>query len=263
MVDFLETCAREAGAVLQRHFGRLGGVRIKESPASVVTEADLVAERCLLKRLRTRFPDDGVLAEESGWTPGRSEHTWVVDPLDGTSNFVAGLPWFGVMIARLRGAEPELAVLHLPALGLTYTAVAGEGARCNGRPVRVSAETALDRVLVSFAFDAAADPPAARRAGDLLAVLAPRVRNVRATNSLTDFCYTADGRLGGTVNLACKLWDLVAPALLIREAGGVVTGPDGAAPDFRPGVDARERTHALVAASPALHPRLLEALNTS
>jgi myo-inositol-1(or 4)-monophosphatase len=173
--------------------------------------------------------------------------------LDGTSNFVAGLPWFGVMIARLEGAEPREAALYLPALGAMYTAQKGRGARRNDTPLAVSTATDLSQVLIGFGLDGTADAAALRRQGLLLAAVAQRSRNVRATNSLVDFCYTAESRLGGTINFNCKLWDLAAPALLVREAGGVVTDLAGRAPDFRVGPEAATRTHTVLAAAPALH----------
>ena len=89
-----------------RHFGRIRQIRAKESIASVVTEADLAAERCIFELIRARFPEDGLLGEESGFQSGKSGRVWIVDPLDGTSNFVAGLPWFGVMIALLASTSP-------------------------------------------------------------------------------------------------------------------------------------------------------------
>jgi myo-inositol-1(or 4)-monophosphatase len=257
MLDFLVECARAAGAVLEEHRHRLTAVRTKESPASVVSEADLAAEHCLFERLRGRFPEDGFLGEETGLTPGRSGRTWVVDPLDGTSNYVAGLPWFGVMIACLEEQAPARAVLYLPALNRLYTAERGRGARGNGEPLSVTAETELARVLIGFGLDGTADTAGLRRQGLLLAALAQRSRNLRATNSLVDFCLTAEGRLGGTLNFACKLWDLAAPALLVREAGGLVTDLAGREPDFRLDAAAATRTHTVLAAAPAIHRQLL------
>jgi myo-inositol-1(or 4)-monophosphatase len=256
MIEFLVDCAQAGGAVLERHFGRLTNVRTKENASSVVTEADLASERCIFDRIRARFPDDGLLGEESGYAPGRSDRVWVVDPLDGTSNFVAGLPWFGVMIALLDRQTPVLAALHLPAMNSLYTAELGRGARRNGEPVRVTAETDLARVLMGFGLDASADAAQSRREALLLAEVARRARNIRATNSLVDFCYTADGRLGGAVNLACKIWDIAAPVLLLREAGGVVTNLAGQEPDFRLDDAAAHRTHTMLCAPPALHRQL-------
>lgn len=260
MIDFIADCARAGGAILQQHQGRLTDIRVKESHASVVTEADLASERAIFDRLHRDFPEDGLLGEETGFRPGRSRRTWIVDPLDGTSNFVAGLPWFGVMIALLEHQRPIAAALHLPALDLLYTATEGGGARCHGRPVQVTADPELSRLLIGFGMDASADAGKTAQDAARLARVAQAARNVRATNSLVDFCYAADGRLGGAVNLACKIWDIAAPTLLLREAGGVVSSIDGTPPDFRLDDQAVHRTHTLVAAAPAVHERLLALL---
>src|SRR5436190_16171994 len=105
---------REGGGILMKHFGRIRQVRQKENPSSVVCEADVAAEQHSIERIRHEFPDDGIIAEESGFVAGSSEFTWVIDPLDGTSNFVAGLPWFGVQIGVLRGSRPVVAAMYLP-----------------------------------------------------------------------------------------------------------------------------------------------------
>lgn len=260
MLETAIAWAREAGDLLLAHRSRPGTVRTKDSPASVVTEADLAAERHLFTCIRSRFPEDGFLGEETSFRPGRSGRVWVVDPLDGTSNYLAGLPWFGVMLAAVEGREPLLAVMWLPALDELYTATAGAGARCNGRPVRVSPETDLSRVLIAWGLDGTADTAALRRQAGMLAAVAGRARNLRATNSLVDFAGTADGRFGGAVNFACKLWDLAAPTLVIREAGGVVTDLAGRPLEFCFEAAAVTRSHAVVAAAPALHAQLCAAL---
>lgn len=256
MIAFVADCARAGGEVLRQHFGRITEVRTKESLASVVTEADLASERCIFQRLAATFPADGRLGEETGWQPGTSGRTWIVDPLDGTSNFVAGLPWFGTMVTLLEQGVPTVASLYLPVTDTLYTAEAGCGARRNGELIRVTDETRLAHLLVAYSMDAA-DPVKTRHDADLLVRVLGASRNVRATNSLVDFCYTAEGKLGGAINQACKLWDIAAPWLLVREAGGVVTGVNGSELDFRLDSGALERTHTMLAGSPAIHRQLL------
>jgi myo-inositol-1(or 4)-monophosphatase len=258
MNAFIADCARAGGEVLRQHFGRVTQVRTKESLASVVTEADVASERRIFERIQARFPDDGLLGEETGRRPGTSERVWIVDPLDGTSNFVAGLPWFGTMIALLERGAPVLAALYLPVGDTLYTAEAGRGAWMNGEPIRVTDEAGLANLLIAYSLDASGDPAKTRRDADLLVRVVNTARNVRATNSLVDFCYTAEGKLGGAINQACKLWDVAAPWLLVREAGGVVTGVRGHELDFRLDAGALGRTHTMLAAAPAIHRQLLE-----
>lgn len=260
MNAFLADCARAGGDVLRQHFGRALEVRTKESLASVVTEADLEAERCLFDRIRARFPDDGLLGEESGHQPGRSDRVWVVDPLDGTSNFVAGLPWFGVMVALLERERPIMAALYLPVTDTLYTAEAGGGAFRDGQPIHVTETTDLATLLVAYSLDASADAARTRRDVEGLVRVVNRARNIRATNCLLDFCYTAEGKLGGAINQACKIWDVAAPWLLVREAGGLVTDTAGQDLHFRLDAAATQRLYTMLAAAPPLHAQLRELL---
>jgi myo-inositol-1(or 4)-monophosphatase len=255
------TVAGMGGEVLLKHFGRVHGVRAKESWASVVSEADLESERVILAWLAERFPEDGVVAEESGFRPGRSGRTWVVDPLDGTSNFVAGLPWFGVMVAALDGVTPVASAIHLPVDGVTYHATQGQGAWRGDQRVWVTAETDLRKLLLGYSFDPALSEAEARRQGILLADLARRVRNVRATNSMLDFVFTMDGRFGACLNHATRIWDIAAAVGMLEEAGGIMTHLDGSAIEFALTGQGIGRHFAVLGASRALHPILLEAIH--
>lgn len=257
MLNFAAECARAGGGVLNEHFGRVTQVRTKESLASVVTEADLAAERRLSEFIQARHPQDGFLGEETGWRPGTSGRTWIVDPLDGTSNFVAGLPWFGTMVALVEGGSPVLAALYLPVADTLYTAEAGHGAHCNGKPIHVTREAELGRLLIAYSLDSSADPTKTRRDAELLVRVLTAARNIRATNSLVDFCYTAEGKLGGAINQSCKLWDIAAPWLLVREAGGRVTDVAGQPSVFAVDEAAVTQTHTLLGAAPAVHAQLL------
>jgi myo-inositol-1(or 4)-monophosphatase len=244
--------ARRAGAILLQHFGRVRHVRVKEHQGSVVTEADLAAERCLLELLAQRFPDHSVVAEESGYMDRGSPYTWVIDPLDGTSNFAAGIPWFGVMIALLRHQQPRLAVMYLPVEDRLYFAEQGQGAQANGQPVAVTTETDLARMLCACGLDPSSDPALVERQAAFLGRLVQRARNIRATNSLVDFALVIDGRLGAVVNHNTKIWDIAAPSLILSEAGGRVTDLGGRPLALDLGPDCAKRSYAVIGASPAL-----------
>lgn len=254
----LTTIAREAGDVLLRYHGKVRQVRQKEHISSVVCEADLAAEKVIVARLRSRFPSHGVLTEESGVVREDGEMTWVIDPLDGTSNFVAGLPWYGVQFGLLHRGKPVAAVMYLPAEDVLYLAEEGGGVERNGKKVRVTSETHLKSVLCAFGFDSTASAAANRRQATILMRLAAAVRNTRATNSLVDFCYTLDGRLGGFVNMNCKLWDIVPVALMLPEAGGKFTDIKGQPIAFEVGKRSINRSYAVLGAPVALHAGLLK-----
>jgi myo-inositol-1(or 4)-monophosphatase len=251
----LVECVRMGGEVLRGYFGKLVHPRQKEAASSVVCDADLDSERRILRHIQARFPGHNTIAEESGRVWRGSEYTWVIDPLDGTSNFVASIPWFGVQIALLRGTEPILGAMYLPLEDTLYFAQAGHGAYRNGKKVRVTAEPDLQRVLCAFGFDPA-PIRRSRRSIELLFRVAAAVRNTRSTNSLVDFCYTVDGRFGGCINLKTKIWDIAPVALILPEAGGKFTYLDGSRIVFE--LDARgiNRNYMILGSSTRLHAKL-------
>lgn len=253
----LQECVLAAGAILLRHFGRTTWVRQKRDPSSVVTDADLASEQWLMKRIHSRFPEHGVIAEETGYRRQASEFTWVIDPLDGTSNFVAGLPWFGVQIAVLQNHVPILAAMFLPVTGTLYSAERGKGVYRDRTRVHVTRESALNNVLCAIGLDAAASGSQNRWQANILHRVSHAVRNVRATNCLLDFCFTIDGRLGGCLNFNTKIWDIAPLCLMLPEAGGKVTDLTGRSIAFRPDVEPFDRDYAVLGANSSLHRRLL------
>jgi myo-inositol-1(or 4)-monophosphatase len=251
--DVAVALAIEAGRCLMAHFQAPVVARTKTDHSNIVTAADVESERLIVAGLRTRFPDHSIIAEESGVDVRASELTWVIDPLDGTSNFAAGIPWFGVLIAQLERGEPRLAVLHLPASDELYVAERGRGAFRNGRPIAVARGLALRDVLWAYGVDTGGDDATQRTRLSVLRALISSVRNVRTTNSLLDAAFTADGRIGGMLNFSTRLWDIAAPSLIVREAGGNYTDLDGTPLRFDVSADACRREYAVLAGAPALH----------
>jgi myo-inositol-1(or 4)-monophosphatase len=248
-------CVKMGGEVLRRYFGRLIHPRQKEAPSSIVCDADLASEKRILRHIRANFPGHNTIAEESGRVWHGSEYTWVIDPLDGTSNFVAGIPWCGVQVALLRGLEPILGAMYLPLEDTLYFAEAGNGAYRNGKRVRVTAEPDLEKVLCAFGFDPA-PVRRSRRSVELLFRVSAAVRNTRTTNSLVDFCYTIDGRFGGCINLKTKIWDIAPVALILPEAGGKFTHLDGSRIVFELDPRGMNRNYAVLGGSAELHAKL-------
>jgi len=259
MIDMAVRLAREAGGLLLDFFHRRLPLRVrfKGDLSNVLTEADLASEALIRREIRHAFPGHAVMAEEAGYAPGAASTTWIVDPLDGTSNFAAGLPWFGVLLAVLERNEPTLAVLHLPASGETYHAVRGGGAFHNGRPVRVSGLREPARSLWACAMDAPRHARDARTKAFVMAELLKKVRGVRTTNSLVDAAFTADGRLGGWINLDTRIWDIAAPSLIIREAGGRFTDRSGADVEFDLSSEGADRVYEIVAGARAQHEQIV------
>ncbi|MEX2443843.1 MAG: inositol monophosphatase [Alkalispirochaeta sp.] len=194
-------------------------------PNQVLTAADLAVGKEIQRRIRGRFPTHALLDEEQGYSApaggGDVDYTWVVDPIDGTSNFAAGTPLFGIMVGLLKGSTPVAGGVALPALGELYLAEQGAGAQCNGSSISVTNETDLLSVLVAYGVDSHREAPDdTRKEMQLLADIVLNVRNLRSANSAFDQMMVARGAYGACLNRSSRIWDNVAPAVIIQEAGG-------------------------------------------
>ena len=215
--------ARAAGHLLREALSGPRRVSFKGSPTNLVTEMDARAERLVFDRLREAFPDDASLGEEGGTRPGRSGRRWIVDPLDGTTNYAHGLPIFGVSIALETAGRVVLGVVYDPNRDELFVAERGAGAVLNERPLAVSATATLDESLVAtgFPYDVRGTPD-----NNLaeLAAFTVRAQGVRRIGSAVLYlAYVAAGRLDGYWELRLGPWDIAAGALLVEEAGGRVT----------------------------------------
>ncbi|HWH00127.1 MAG TPA: inositol monophosphatase [Pilimelia sp.] len=231
-LGFLADALRDAGA-LARH----GGDRIPATTKAgdrnqVVTEVDRAVGARLVQRVRAAFPDDAVLDEEAGALAGAPGHrrTWIIDPIDGTSNFAAGSPLYGSMMAVLVGGAPVAAGILLPALGELYLAERGRGAYCNGRRLAAATPGPLADCLVGYGVDVGPEAAADWR---LLARLAPHVRGVRMSNSIFDAAMVARGAYAGYVHRRLQIWDIAPIQVLVTEAGGRCTDLRGRELDYR------------------------------
>lgn len=254
---------KKGGQVLMKHFGSSFNTIMKESISSVVTEADLASEKAILEILENDFPGHNVITEEAGYMHNDSPYTWVVDPLDGTSNFAAGLPWFGVIISLFKENLPLLGGMYLPVDDCLYMAESGKGAWKNQVQIHATKTPVSEDVLVAYSFDFSDDPKKTRNEMALLEKLSQKVRNIRSTNSLVDFCYTADGRLGAALNQTTKIWDIAAPWLIISEAGGKVTDIKGEEIIWSLTQDPCEKNYTILASGDNLHKPILDLIKAS
>lgn len=254
----LLTGLQEAGKILMSAFGKSTRYEIKESQSSIVTQTDRDSENAIIRIIENAFPDHTIVAEESGFRGKRSEYAWIIDPLDGTSNFSTGIPWFGVLICILKNSEPLMAGVYLPFYDLLYFAEKGKGATRNGISISVSKEGNLKNVLLAYSLDYSADPSKTDRESRIISSLVKKIRNLRSTNSLVDFCYTADGRLGGCVNQTTGIWDIAAPCLIIKEAGGVVTDCEGGEIDFQVNEKNYQKNFTIACSNKTLHPEIMK-----
>lgn len=257
----LEQALLEAGKTLLSYFGKQLKTRVKESISSVVTEADLATDRAILKILNKAPVPINIISEETGYLDRGSEYTWIVDPLDGTSNFAAGLPWFGVIIALLHKQTPVLGGMYLPTDGDLYIAGQGQGAWKNGKEIKASTSENLEENLLVYSFDYSDIPGKTEAEMDALGKLSKRVRNIRATNSLVDYCYVADGRMGASLNQCTKIWDIAAAWLLVKEAGGIVSDIYGKEIVFDISASGANRNYTIAASAKAIHRDIINTIH--
>ncbi|MBI4638299.1 MAG: inositol monophosphatase [Candidatus Rokubacteria bacterium] len=244
--------ARAAGSLLQGELLGTRRVSFKGSPTNLVTEMDARAEALVVGRIRGDFPHDAILAEEGGARAGRSGRRWIIDPLDGTTNYAHGLPVFAVSIALEVGGRPTLGVVYDPSRDELFVAEAGGGAFVNDLRLAVSTTPTLDASLLATGF-----PYDIRETRDTnlaeYAAFSLRAQGVRRMGSAVIYlAYVASGRIDGYWELSLGPWDAAAGTLLVEEAGGRVTNLDGGRLDL----DAP----ALVASNGVIHEAMLAVL---
>jgi myo-inositol-1(or 4)-monophosphatase len=248
--------ARRAGSIIidaARDLKRLPSHATEHG--DIVTATDAEAEDAIVATIRTAFPEHAVLGKESGNIAGARDgggFKWIVDPLDGTANFVHGFPYFGISIALIHGTEVTHAIVFDPVHDEMFTAIRGKGAQLNDAPLRVSSCMALEHALVGTVFPAPESPKMAGYLAlfDAIVTRCPGIR--RADACALDLAYVAAGRLDGFFVVSLNPWDIAAGALLVKEAGGRIG-------DFAGGADFL-RTNEAIAAAPGVFNALREAL---
>jgi myo-inositol-1(or 4)-monophosphatase len=246
--------AMEAGAFLKAHYRTRISVTHKGA-INLVTELDVAAEELIVSKILREFPGHAVLAEEGHALAQRREHTWIIDPLDGTTNYAHGFPFFAVSIALEVDGDVIWGVVYTPVLDEMFTAGAGRGARCNGIPIRVSQVNALDESFLSTGFPYDIRTSAVNNLGNFreFALRALAIR--RAGAAALDLSYVAAGFFDGFWELKLSPWDCAAGYLLVREAGGTVT-------DFG-GERGSIYTAECLATNGRIHEQMLAVLKTS
>jgi myo-inositol-1(or 4)-monophosphatase len=251
--DLLQTAlaAADAGARIVTRYFRDAGLEVRRKGENdYVTQADKESEAAIVGEIRRRFPDHRILAEEgSGAGLGEGEHEWLIDPLDGTTNFLHGLPMYCVSVACRRGSELLAAVISDPQGGNLFTAVRGGGATWNGRRMEVSGQDGLKGAFLATGYPWRALPTLDLYLGIFRDVFRASKAVRRCGSAALDLAYTAAGVYDGFFEFRLSPWDIGAGILLVREAGGIVTDIDGGERFFAGGN--------VVAGTPGVHRDLL------
>jgi myo-inositol-1(or 4)-monophosphatase len=226
LLQFTEAIARQAGAVLMEGYGNVCHIQYKGA-IDLVTEFDQRSEEVILSAIQREFPEHAILAEESGRSKTISEYQWVVDPLDGTTNFANGIPIFSVTIGLFKNDSPILGITYDPLRKEMFSAESGCGATLNEQPIHVSSRAQLEHAVIStgFPYDLRTNP---RNNLDQFVQFQLRTRAVRhLASAALDCAWAAMGRLDGYWEFGVQPWDVGAGLLIVREAGGRVTTVDG------------------------------------
>jgi myo-inositol-1(or 4)-monophosphatase len=251
VLDFLVPVVREVGTFLLQSLGNAQSIQFK-GRANLVTEMDRRSEEHLIRAIRAQYPGHALLSEEAGALPGDAgQPEWILDPIDGTTNYVHGLPYFCVALALRQGPQLQAGMVYHPYVDELYWAERGLGAFMNDRPLHVSATPVLDDALLTTGF-----PSDLSRAPDTniehFLALMPKTRAIRRMGSASlDLCNVAAGRLDGFWQPTMLVWDVAPGAIIIEEAGGRVT-------DFAGNTGLYEGS--IAASNGKIHAELLEVL---
>jgi myo-inositol-1(or 4)-monophosphatase len=220
ILQHIKQWVKEAGEEQLRRKDQLVKIKEKSATIDLVTEVDIWTENFLLDKIRQHYPSHSILTEESGVHNGEEGYEWVIDPIDGTTNYAHGFPLFSISIAVKYNGETVIGVVYAPALNELYEAVKGQGAFLNGRPIQVSSRKELSQSVVAtgFPYDRATNPNNNVRH---FVNVVTKVRGIRRTGSAAfDLCQVAAGRFDGFWELKLNPWDIEAGMLLVNEAKG-------------------------------------------
>jgi myo-inositol-1(or 4)-monophosphatase len=261
--NFIETVLKEATLIAREKFGKVSGTVKEGDNNQVLTEADIAIGSFIIQQIKKEFPTYNIIDEEAGVFDNKSEFTWVIDPIDGTSNFAVGVPTYGIMIGLLHNAMPIAGGFSIPATNEMYLAEKGNGTYLNGKRVFVTEEKQLSNCLVAYGIDGHAEKPeVTRNEIKILGEIVFHIRNLRTSGSEPiDVGWVASGKYGARLNQCGKIWDVVAPQIIVEEAGGKYTDFWGKPHDYSDPMSKIGQTFSACAASPVLHKQLQEIIH--
>jgi myo-inositol-1(or 4)-monophosphatase len=252
MLNDIISISREAGDLIRKGFGTIFEIEYKTNVKNLVTHIDKASEKIIIDFIHKKYSSHSILAEESGVQNKNSDYLWVIDPLDGTTNFAHGLPIFSVSIGVLKGKEIIAGVIYDVMQDIMYSAEKGSGAYANNKEIKVNENDKLSHSLLvtGFPYNIADNPEGAL---DKFTAITKASRGIRRLGSAAiDLCYVANGIFDGFWEVHLQPWDMAAGMLLVEEAGGKVTGFNGEPIDIF--------TKKLLATNGKIHEELIEQL---
>jgi len=254
MIDSVIEIAKQAGNIVKEGFGKHLEIEFKTNETNLVTQIDKASEKAIIDYISKKFPGHGILSEEKGNVKDGNEYLWVVDPLDGTTNFAHGLPIFSVSIGLQKNGKTIAAVVNDVMQNIVYSAELGSGSFANSKKIKVGENDQLNHsVLVTgFPYNISENPENALEKFTALTKLARGVR--RLGSAAIDLCYVADGIFDGFWEVYLNPWDVCAGLLIVEEAGGVVS-------DFH-GEEVDIYSKKFLAANKNIHKKLVEILES-
>lgn len=250
-----------AGKLALQQFNRSHRVYKKENQSNVVTNVDYLIDEFLTTRITQNFRTHSIISEENGINAKNDHYCWIIDPIDGTSNFVHNIPFFGIIVALLFDSESIATGIYLPALKELYFAQKNKGATLNGAPIQATSLSDITKCLIGYSIEFHKDKTQVKKEAYVIARLASAIQELRTTNCVVDYCYVASGRYGGLLRLTSKIWDVAGPSLLIKESGGIITDDLGNPLDFNFTKQNYKRNYTSLCSGPFLHKKLLRIIH--
>jgi len=251
MLNIAVRAARAAGDIIVRNMDRLDRIKVvTKQNNDFVSNVDHMAEQTIIATLKQAYPEHGILAEESGTQSESSEFQWIIDPLDGTTNYLHGFPQFAVSIALKHKSRLEVGVIYDPVSQELFTAIRGDGAKLNDKKIRVTNQKGLSNALLGTGFPYY-DQSYLDTYLETMKALMQKTAGIRRPGSAAlDLAWLAAGRIDGFWEFNLKAWDIAAGALIVREAGGIVS-------DFH-NKDGYLQSGDIIAAAPKVFPEMLK-----
>jgi len=253
MIDDIIYISKEAGELIRAKFNTNFSFEFKSNESDLVTEVDTASEKIIVDFIKKKYPTHGIITEEGGTSLSKSEYNWVIDPIDGTTNFAHGLPIFAVSIGVQKNGETVAGVVYDIMLNVVYSAELKGGAFENDKKIKVNDNSNLRRALLvtGFPYNVAENP---ENALEKFAALTKAARGIRRLGSAAiDFCYVAKGVFDGFWEVHLKPWDMCAGKLIVEEAGGLVTDFEGKKIDIF--------SKKILASNGKVHDAMIEVLN--